>query len=47
MVTFLMGLVAVGLIVVAFQLSCLFAYEESKKNEEGIAAAVEPCCPEL
>lgn len=44
MATFLVGFIALALVVVAFQVSCFFAYEESKKEKVQVAA--EPCLAE-
>jgi hypothetical protein len=46
MISVLVGFIAVTLVVVAFQMSCLFAYEESKKTEEDVQVGVEPCFTE-
>ncbi|HJV36880.1 hypothetical protein [Geomonas sp.] len=45
MISLLVGFIAVALVVVAFQLSCLFAYQASKQEQDEQVAA-EPCFAE-
>lgn len=44
MFTLVVGFAALALVVVAFQISCLFAYEETKKEE--VIVPAEPCLAE-